>query len=262
MPLTKINIAPGIFKDDTVYSQEGKYIDAEKIMSQNKLFFGAMMVEKGLADGMVAGAANSTGNTLRSVFHCIGTAKGFKTVSSFFIMVSEITELGDNGICFFADCAVNPQPNSEQLAEIAISTADNYRKFIGKDPIVAMLSHSTMGSAKNEDVEKVSNAVAIAKKMRPDLLIDGELQADAAIIASVGEKKAPLSKVAGKANVLVFPDLDAGNIGYKLTQRFGRAEAIGPVLQGAKKPVNDLSRGCSIDDIVNVTVITSIQCSE
>ena len=234
--------------------------DAEKIMKQNTLFFGAMMVDRELADGMVAGASNSTGNTLKSVFHCIGTKQGFKTVSSFFIMVSKNEKLGDNGICFFADCAVNPNPAPEQLAEIAISTADNFKNLMNKEPVVALLSYSTMGSAKNPDAKKVVEAVAIAKNLRPDILLDGEMQADAAIIPSVAEKKASLSKVAGKANVLIFPDLDAGNIGYKLTQRFGNTEAIGPILQGARKPVNDLSRGCSIDDIINVTAFTCLQC--
>lgn len=232
---------------------------AKDIVLNDTLFFGAMMVALGKADGMVAGAIRSTGDTMRSIFHCVGTAEGIKTISSFFAMVLPEKQFGNDGLLFFADCAVNPNPNAKQLADIAISTADNYKLFTGDTPSVAMLSFSTKGSAKHPDVDKVLEALAIIKEARPDIDVDGELQLDAALIPAIGAKKAPDSKVAGNANVLVFPDLDAANIGYKLTQRLAKAEAIGPVVQGGAKPINDLSRGCSVEDIVKVTAITATQ---
>ena len=234
---------------------------AREILTNQFIFFGAMLVDKGIADGMVAGAVNSTGNTLRSIFHCVGTKEGANTISSFFIMVVPKKEFGENGILFFADCAVLPNPTDIQLAEIAESTADNFKIFIGKEPKLAFLSFSTKGSADTEETKKVVSAYNILKEKRKDINCDGELQLDAAIIQSVGKKKAPDSKIAGDANVLIFPDLNSGNIGYKLVQRLGQAEAIGPILQGAKKPINDLSRGCSCEDIVNVVAITSLQAS-
>lgn len=223
------------------------------------LFFGAMMVAKGRVDGMVAGAVNSTGNVLRAAFQIIGTAPGCSIVSSCFIMVREDWELGENGMIAFADCAVNPQPNSEQLSDIAYGTARTAKALCGFEPKVAMLSYSTMGSGVGQDVDKVEAAVGLLQGRHPELLLDGPIQADAALVPAIGAKKCPDSPVAGKANVLVFPDLDSGNIGYKLVQRLAGAEAVGPVMQGLAGAVNDLSRGCSVDDIVNVVAITALQ---
>ena len=235
---------------------------AAQIVLDDYLFFGGMLVRKGDADGMVAGAERATADTLRTLFHCVGTAPGITTVSSFFAMVLPQKEYGNEGLLFFADCAVNPNPTAAQLADIAIATADNYALFTGSAPKVALLSFSTKGSAVHRDVDKVLKALEKIKQARPELEIDGELQFDAALIPKIGNKKAPGSTVAGQANVLIFPDLDAGNIGYKITQRLGGAEAIGPVIQGSAKPINDLSRGCSVEDIVNVTAITAVQaCS-
>ncbi len=234
--------------------------DAKTLLTaDDNLFFGAMMVRKGAAGGAVAGAYNTTGDVLRAAFQVVGTAPGMKTVSSVFLMVTKTPEFGENGVMCFADCAVNPNPDAQALAEIAVSTAASCKSFLGVEARVAMLSFSTKGSAKHDDCNKVIEAVEIAKKMAPELAIDGELQADAAIIPSVAAKKAPGSSVAGKANTFVFPDLDAGNIGYKLVQRFAGAEAVGPVIQGLAKPVNDLSRGCSVEDIVSVSAITAVQ---
>lgn len=231
----------------------------ELLKGEDNLYFGSMMVRKGDAGGAVAGAYNTTGDVLRAAFQVIGTAPGMKTVSSVFLMVTKTPEFGENGVLCFADCAVNPNPNAQALAEIAVSTAASCKSFLGVEAKVAMLSFSTKGSAKHEDCDKVLKALAIAKELAPDLAIDGELQADAALLPKVGEKKAPGSTVAGKANTIIFPDLDAGNIGYKLVERLAGAEAVGPIVQGLAKPVNDLSRGCSVDDIVNVSAITAVQ---
>ncbi|VAX17250.1 Phosphate acetyltransferase [hydrothermal vent metagenome] len=222
--------------------------DAREIIKRD-LFFGAMMVKEGMADGSVAGSTASTGDVLKAAFQCVGMPEGISIVSSFFLMIFP------EQVYSFADCAVVPHPDAAQLADIAISTADNHKKLTGEEPYVAMLSFSTKGSAKHEDIDKVLEATKIAQEKRPDLLIDGELQFDAAIIDSIGKRKAPGSEVAGRANVLIFPDLTAGNIGYKIAQRLGGAEAVGPVVQGLKKPLFDLSRGCSVDDIVNTTAI-------
>jgi phosphate acetyltransferase len=225
--------------------------DAKEIMKRD-LFFGAMMIREGKADGSVAGSTASTGDVLKAAFQCVGMPKGISIVSSLFLMI-----FPDNTYSY-ADCAVVPNPDAAQLADIAISTADNHKKLTGEEPNVAMLSFSTMGSARHEDADKVIEATKIAKEKRPDLNIDGEMQFDTATIESIGKRKAPESPVAGKANVLVFPTLDAGNIGYKIAQRVGGAEAVGPVVQGLKKPLFDLSRGCSVDDIVNTSVIASL----
>ena len=233
--------------------------EARKILLDDALFVAVMLVKMGVADGMVSGAIHSTADTLRPALQILKTAPGTELVSSFFIMVTKTPQYGDDGILLFADCALNQNPNPAELACIAGDSAKSYEAFVGKEARVAMLSHSTMGSAKHADVTKVVDAVAIAKEKYPELKLDGEIQLDAAIVKEVGELKAPNSTVAGKANVLVFPDIDAGNIGYKLVQRFGGAEAFGPVLQGIAKPVNDLSRGCSANDIVAVVALTSVQ---
>ena len=226
---------------------------------KDPLFFGVMMVKQGLADGMVAGAINSTANTLRPALQILKTAPGTKLVSSFFIMVVPDCEFGANGIFLFSDCGLVENPNPDELSEIAISSAGSFEALTGEKAAVAMLSYSTYGSAKNELVDKVTQATRIAKEKAPHLLLDGELQLDAAIVPKVGKSKAPASPVAGKANVLIFPDLNAGNIGYKMVERLAKAQAYGPVTQGIAAPVNDLSRGCSADDIVGVVAITAVQ---
>ena len=232
--------------------------DAKKLLA-NTLYFGDMMIYQGEAQGMVAGAQNTTGDVLRPALQIIKTQPGISSVSGVFLMISPKKEFGADGVFIFADCAVNPNPTAEQLAEIAVLSAQTAKDLIGMEPKVAMLSFSTKGSAKHELVDKVVQATQLAQQMAPDLVIDGELQADAAIVPKVGSSKAPGSTVAGKANVLVFPDLQAGNIAYKLVQRFGDVQAMGPILQGMAKPVNDLSRGCSVEDIVKTVAITCCQ---
>jgi phosphate acetyltransferase len=229
----------------------------EKVL--DPLFYACMMIKKGDADGMVAGAINTTANTLRPALQIIKTAPGISVVSSSFIMELKTPEYGHNGILMFGDCAVNPNPDADQLAAIAVSTAKTGAQLTGMTPKVAMLSFSTKGSAKHELVDKVSTATARVKEMAPGLMVDGELQADAALVEKVGKLKSPGSPVAGQANVLIFPDLQAGNIGYKLVQRLAGAEAFGPICQGLAAPVNDLSRGCSVEDIVSVVAITAVQ---
>ncbi len=226
---------------------------------KNTLFYACMMIKEGKADGMVSGAINTTGNTLRPGLQIIKMAKGINTISSCFIMEIPNKEYGDNGLMLFGDCAININPNPDELASIAIATANTAKTLLGMDPKVAMLSFSTKGSAKHENVDKVTAALAKVKELAPDLDVDGELQADAAMVPKVAALKAPGSKVAGHANVLIFPDLQAGNIGYKLVQRLAGAEAVGPVSHGFAKPINDLSRGCSIADIVSVVAITAVQ---
>lgn len=228
---------------------------------EDPLYLAAIMVKAGDADGEVAGAGNATGDVLRPALQYIKTAPGMSVVSGVFVMLLKDTSFGDDGLMMMADCAVHPDPTAAELAEIAVATGHTARNLIGMEPRIAMLSFSTKGSAKHEKVDKVVEATRLAKELDPTLMIDGELQADAAIVPSVGTQKSPGSKIAGHANVLVFPSLEVGNIAYKLVQRIAHAEAIGPVLQGMAAPVNDLSRGCSIDDIVTLVAITSCQAA-
>lgn len=233
---------------------------AEKLI-EDPLYLATLMIKNGDADGEVAGANNATGDVLRPAFQYVKTAPGISVVSGAFIMILKDKEFGENGLMVFADCAVHPNPTDKELAEIAVATGRTTRAIAGFEPRIAMLSFSTKGSASHEMVDKVVSATKIAREMAPDLQIEGELQADAAIIESIGQKKAPGSKIAGKANVLVFPTLESGNICYKLVQRLAHAEAIGPVLQGMAAPINDLSRGCSVSDIVNLIAITANQAA-
>ncbi|MCL2597823.1 MAG: phosphate acetyltransferase [Paludibacter sp.] len=228
-------------------------------LAKNPLYLGCLLIKNGDADGELAGAQNFTGDVLRPAFQIVKMLPGIKVVSGAFLMFTPAAQLGENGLLVFADCAVNPNPTAEELASIAVSTAATTRAIAGFEPRIAMLSFSTKGSATHELVDKVIEATALAKQMQPDLQIDGELQVDAALVASVAASKAPNSNVAGRANVLIFPDLQTGNIGYKLVQRFSGAEAVGPILQGMAAPVNDLSRGCSIDEIVGMIAITANQ---
>jgi phosphate acetyltransferase len=226
---------------------------------QDPLYFSTVMIKYGDADGEVAGADNATGDVLRPAFQYVKTLPGISVVSGAFLMFLKDHEYGENGLMVFADCAVHPNPTDRELAEITVATAKTTRAIAGFEPRIAMLSFSTKGSAKHEMVDKVVSATLIAKEMEPTLKIDGELQADAAIVESIGLKKAPGSEIAGKANVLIFPNLECGNISYKLVQRLGHAEAIGPVLQGLAAPINDLSRGCSVNDIIDLIAITANQ---
>ena len=246
----------------TLYElRKAKGMTEEKAAATVKdpMYYGIMMVKAGEADGLVSGAIHSTGDMLRPALQIIKSKPGIKTVSSCFLMESPNTAYGENGIMIFADCAVNIDPDAEALANIAIGAAESARALAGIEPRVAMLSFSTKGSAKHDVVTKVQEATRIAHEMAPDLMLDGELQLDAALVEKVGNLKAPGSPVAGKANTLIFPSLEAGNIGYKLVQRLGNAEAYGPILQGIAKPCNDLSRGCSVDDIVATVAITAAQ---
>ena len=232
---------------------------ATEILLNQYLYYAVTMVKMGDADGMVSGACHSTADTLRPSLQILKTKPGTKLVSSFFLMNVPDCEFGNNGTFVFSDCGLNQNPTAEELAAIAKSSADSYKALTGDEPRVAMLSYSTFGSAKHDDVTKVQEATKIAKEANPELMLDGEMQLDAAIVPSVGEFKAPGSPVAGHANTLIFPNLDAGNIGYKLVQRLAKAEAYGPMCQGIAKPVNDLSRGCSAEDIVGVVAITAVQ---
>jgi len=234
--------------------------DASKLV-EDPLYLATLMIKAGDADGEVAGAMNATGNVLRPAFQIIKTLPGISVVSGAFIMILKDNTYGENGILVFADCAAHPNPNARELAEIAVSSARTAKAIVGFEPRVAMLSFSTKGSAKHEMVDKVVEATNIARELDPSLKIDGELQADAAIVESIGKSKAPNSEIAGKANVLVFPTLEVGNIAYKLVQRLAGAEAVGPVMQGLAAPINDLSRGCSVEDIVNLVAITVNQAN-
>jgi phosphate acetyltransferase len=234
--------------------------EASKLI-ENPLYLGTLMIKNGDIDGEVAGAMNATGDVLRPAFQYVKTLPGITVVSGAFIMILKDKEFGQDGMFVFADCAVHPNPNDKELAEIAVATAKTTRAIAGFEPRIAMLSFSTKGSAKHEMCDKVISATKLAREMDPSLKIDGELQADAAIIPSIGRSKAPGSEIAGIANVLIFPTLETGNIAYKLVQRLAHAEAIGPVLQGMAAPINDLSRGCSVSDIVNLIAITSNQAA-
>lgn len=235
------------------------YEEGYRLLHEDYMYFACMLVKLGMADGVVSGACHSSSNTLRPALQIIKTAPNTMLVSAFFLMIVPNCEYGENGTFVFADCGLEQNPTSEKLAAIAASSAKTFKLLVEKEPIVAMLSHSTMGSAKHADVDKVVEAVKIANKEHPEYLIEGELQLDAAIIPEIAKSKAPNSKIAGRANVLVFPDLDAGNIGYKLVERLAKAEAYGPITQGIAAPINDLSRGCSADDIVGVVAITAVQ---
>jgi len=232
---------------------------AKELLEKNYLYYGVMMVKMGDADGMVAGASSSTADVLRPCLQILKTKAGAKLVSSFFVICVPDCDMGANGTFVFSDCGLEQNPDAEKLANIAVSAAQSFKALVGEEPLVAMLSHSSKGSAKHTDVDKVVEATALAKELAPTVKIDGELQLDAAIVPEIGVSKASGSEVAGKANVLVFPDLDSGNIGYKLVERLAKAKAYGPMTQGIAAPVNDLSRGCSAEDIVGVVAITAVQ---
>ena len=252
--------APYAEKLAELRAKKGMTVEAALELMDNELYFGMMMVKMGEADGLVSGACHSTGDVLRPALQILKTAPGAQMVSSFFVMNVPDCDLGHAGTFLFSDCGLEVQPDAERLAQIAINAEAAWRSLIdGAEPVVAMLSHSSYGSARNDDADKVVRATALVKELAPELAVDGELQLDAAIVPEIGAAKAPASPVAGRANVLVFPDIDAGNIGYKLVQRLAKAEAYGPILQGIAAPVNDLSRGCTAEDIVGVVAITAVQ---
>lgn len=242
-----------------IRKSKGLTMDEAEKLAKDPLYLACLMIKNGDADGELAGAQNTTGNVLRPAFQIVKTLPGIKIVSGAMLMFTPTPQYGENGLLVVADVAVNPNPTAEELAQIAVCTAQTARAVAGFEPKVAMLSFSTKGSAKHELVDKVVEATELAQEMSPDLQIDGELQADAAIVPSIGKSKAPESNIAGQANVLIFPDLQAGNIAYKMVERFSGAQAVGPILQGMAAPVNDLSRGCSVDDVVQMIIITANQ---
>ena len=243
--------------------KKGMTIEKARELVLDPLYFGCLIIKSGDADGQISGALSTTGETLRPALQIIKCAPGISCVSGAMLMITQTPEYGEEGVLVIGDVAVTPMPDAQQLAQIAVCTAQTAKSVAGfADPRVAMLSFSTKGSAKHEVVDKVVEATALARQLAPDLKIDGELQADAALVPSVGAKKAPGSEIAGKANVLVFPNLEVGNIGYKLIQRLGHADAIGPILQGIARPVNDLSRGCSVDDVYKMVAITACQAMD
>ena len=243
--------------------KKGMTIEKARELVLDPLYFGCLIIKSGDADGQISGALSTTGETLRPALQIIKCAPGISCVSGAMLMITQAPEYGEEGVLVIGDVAVTPMPDAQQLAQIAVCTAQTAKSVAGfADPRVAMLSFSTKGSAKHEVVDKVVEATALARQLAPDLKIDGELQADAALVPSVGAKKAPGSEIAGKANVLVFPNLEVGNIGYKLIQRLGHADAIGPILQGIARPVNDLSRGCSVDDVYKMVAITACQAMD
>ena len=270
------NIESAIVVDPNTHDKKEEYIellcelrkhkgmtkDKAETLVENPLYLACLMIKNGDADGEVAGAKNTTGDVLRPALQIIKTLPGIRVVSGAFLMVTLQSEYGKNGVLLFADCAVMPNPNANELAQIALSSSQTWRALVGEEPRVAMLSYSTKGSAQHEMIDKVIEATKIAKEMSPNLIIDGELQADAAIVPSISKSKAPESILGGKANVLVFPTLETGNIAYKLVQRLGNAKAIGPILQGMAAPVNDLSRGCSVEDIYEMVAVTANQAIE
>lgn len=259
-PLTSTKLRK--YSDDLYELRKAKGMtieQAQELLKTNSRYFATMMVKSGDADGFVSGANHPTSDTLRPALQILKTAPNTKLVSAFFVMVVPECDYGENGIFVFADCGLNEYPDAEALSEIAISSAESFKELVGKEPKVAMLSYSTMGSAHSPLTEKVVEATKLLKSKKPNLICDGEIQLDAAILPEIAERKAPNSPLRGKSNILIFPDLDAGNIGYKLTQRFGKAEAYGPLCQGISKAVNDLSRGCSSSDIAGVVAITAVQ---
>jgi len=258
-PLTSDKIDDYVNTFYELRKNKGVTLEQARETMKNPLYWGVMMVKKGHADGMVAGAINSTANTLRPALQILKTAPNVKLVSAFFIMCVPDCDYGHHGTFLYADSGLVENPNAEELSEIAVCSANTFRVLVEAEPRVAMLSYSSYGSAKSELVDKVVEATRLAREKAPDLLIDGELQVDAAIVPEVAKSKAPASPLKGMANVLIFPDLNAGNISYKLTQRLAKAEAYGPITQGIAKPVNDLSRGCSAEDIVGVVAITAVQ---
>ncbi len=235
------------------------YAETKELVTKDYPFFGGLMVADGDADGMVSGASHATAHTIKATVYSVGLKPGMSILSSFFVMILQNKQIGSGGVLFYADCGVVPEPDDKQLVDITLATAQSFRQLMAKEPKIAMLSFSTKGSGRAPSVEKVQKAVRSLQESHPDLAVDGEMQFDAAVVPSIAKSKAPNSKVAGRANIMIFPDLNAGNIAYKITERLAGAVALGPLFQGCNKPVNDLSRGCSVDDIVNISAITAVQ---